>query len=227
MALENHHFIMLRHDYKVKNGQALYGTTHDCLHNRAALKFRNKKSGFHRPIQGKQTMRYSCIFIAICLCSISAPAVTGAVLGTGLDKLAVYAGTWKTETGHFMTLFSKAGKDSAAIKNDCWRSGDYYICGQYVNGKSKDLLVYTYDSKDGTYTIYPIVAGDQNVQPAKLIIHGNVWTYPWETNDKGKRTYFRIINVFTAPDTIEHREEYSIDKIHWYPMAQGYEKKLP
>ncbi|MGA9854919.1 MAG: hypothetical protein WBR29_06565 [Gammaproteobacteria bacterium] len=166
--------------------------------------------------------------LTLIICLLIFPAAFWAApLPTGLDKLAVYAGTWKTETGHFDTPFSKAGKDSATIKNDCWRSGDYYACNQYLNGKSKVLLIYTYDAKHDTYTVYPIVAGDANVQPDKLIIHGNVWTFPWETKEKGKTIYFHVIDAFTAIDTIEHREEYSMDKVRWYPMAQGYEKKLP
>lgn len=172
-------------------------------------------------------MNNACIFATAFLFIVFVYPARGAPLPAGLDKIAEYAGTWKTETGHFDTLFSKAGRDSATIKNDCWRSGDYYACDQYLNGKSKALLIYTYDAKDDTYTVYPITAGEDDVQTGKLIIHGNVWTFPWETKEKGKIVYFRVTNIFTALDTIEYREEYSLDKAHWYPMAQGYERKLP
>ena len=64
------------------------------------------------------------------------------------------------------------------------------------------------------------------VPPGKLLIHGNIWTFPWETQEKGKTTYFRVINIFTAADTISYREEFSTDNVHWFPMAQGYEKKI-
>jgi len=165
------------------------------------------------------------------IATLSLAAVTALIhaapLPTGLGKIAAYAGTWKTETGHFDTPYSKAGKDSATIRNDCWRSGDYYACHQYVNGDSKALLVFTYDAKNDRYTVYPIVAGGDAVQPGRLLIHGNIWTFPWETQEKGKTTYFRVINIFTAADTISYREEFSTDNVHWFPMAQGYEKKLP
>ncbi|MDE2091588.1 MAG: hypothetical protein KGJ08_06800 [Gammaproteobacteria bacterium] len=172
-------------------------------------------------------MNKPCVITALIFIFVCASPVLGTPLPTGLEKIAVYAGTWITETGHFATPYSKVGKDSATIKNDCWRSGDYYACNQYVNGKSRALLIYTYDAKDNTYTVYPVVAGKDDVQTSKLIIHGNIWTFPWDTKEKGKTTYFRVINVFTAPDTIEHREEYSLDRVHWYPMAQGYENKIP
>lgn len=163
---------------------------------------------------------------ALSFATVSA-LIHAAPLPSGLDKIAAYAGTWKTETGHFDTPYSKAGKDSATIRNDCWRSGNYYACHQYVNGDSKALLVFTYDAKSDTYTVYPISTGGDAVQPGKLIIHGNVWTFPWETRGKDKTTYFRVVNIFTAVDTISYRQEFSTDNAHWFPMAQGYEKKLP
>ena len=53
-----------------------------------------------------------------------------------------------------------------------------------------------------------------------------MWTFPWETKDAEKTTYFRVVNVFTAPDTIEFRQEFSTDKIKWTLMAHGEEKKI-
>ncbi len=161
-----------------------------------------------------------------CLAIISLP-VYAKPLPTGLDKIAAFAGTWKTEIGHFITPYSKTGKDSSILKNDCWRSGDFYACHRYVNGKSKVLLIYTYDAKNDSYTVYPICSGENKVSPGLLTNHGNVWTFPWERQEKGRTVYFHVINIFTATDTIEYREEYSMDKLHWYPMAQGYEKKQP
>jgi len=167
------------------------------------------------------------ILTSIFIISVVATPAWGTPLPTALEKIAVFAGTWNTETGHFYTPYSKAGKDAATIRNECWRSGDYYACHQYVDGKSNALLIYTYNAKDDIYNVYHIVANDDDVQSGKLIIHGNVWTFPWETKENGKTTYFHVINVFTSVDTIEYREEYSMDKLHWYPMAQGYEKKIP
>jgi hypothetical protein len=167
------------------------------------------------------------LFATLVCAAITASPVFASPVLTGLDKIQMYAGSWKSEVAHFDTLFSKAGRDTAIIRNDCWRSGTYYVCNQYIDGDSKALLVYTYDSKDGTYSIYPIVANGGAVQPGKLIIRGNVWTFPWEEKEKDKTIYFHVINVFTSVDAIEYREEYSTDNEHWYPMAQGYEKKLP
>lgn len=171
-------------------------------------------------------MNRTCLLLVSAFIALLASTAVAAPLPTGLDKLQMYAGTWKAEIGHLDTPYSKVGEDSTTIKNDCWRSGDYYVCNQYVDSKQKVLLVYTYDAKDNTYTVYPIMAGVDTVQPGKLIIHANAWFYPWETTEKGQTTYFHVIHIFTAPDTIEYREEYSRDQRHWAPMAQGFENKI-
>lgn len=142
-----------------------------------------------------------------------------------LDKITAYAGTWKIQTEHFNTAFSKAGKESSTLHNDCWRSAGFYACDQFVDGESKALIVFTYDAKEGVYRSYPIPSGGGEAGSGKLIIRGNEWTFPWESTDGGKTTYFRVVNVFPGPDAIEYRQEFSTDKIHWTLMARGSEKK--
>jgi hypothetical protein len=94
-----------------------------------------------------------------------------------------------------------------------------------VDGESKALIVFTYNAKEDVYTTYPIPAGGGQPGSGKLIIRGNEWTYPWESVEGGKTTFFRVVNVFTAPDAIEYRQEFSTDRSHWTLMARGSEKK--
>ena len=152
---------------------------------------------------------------------------TRAAPATGLDVITAYAGTWKTRTEHLNSPYSKAGKETATLKNNCWRSGDFYACHQIVNGKSAALIVFTYDAKHKLYHNYAIPAGGGKAYPGgELFIKGNVWTFPWKYEDKGKTVYFHNINVFTAPNTIEYRIEYSTDRAHWTLMAKGREIKV-
>ena len=143
----------------------------------------------------------------------------------GIDAIKAYEGTWKTEMEHFPTAYSKAGKEAATLHNDCWKSGDFCACHQIVNGESKALIVFTYNDKDKTYTTYPIMTDGRAAGHGKLVIEGNVWTYPWEDTKNGKTTYFRVVNTFTAPNRIEFRQEYSTDKQNWTLMAKGSEVK--
>ncbi|MDE1886652.1 MAG: hypothetical protein KGI32_00785 [Gammaproteobacteria bacterium] len=166
------------------------------------------------------------LFIALFFTSTFAMAASAPA---GLDKIAAYAGTWKGETEKFNTSYSTAGHETDTIHNDCWRSGDFYVVHQTVNGKPAPVLsVYTYDSKAGVYRVSSVpVNGDDPGPAGQLIIKGNVWTFPWEYNNKGKTVYFRVVNVFTTPKTIEYRRKYSTDKIHWTVMARGHELRNP
>jgi hypothetical protein len=164
------------------------------------------------------SFRFS-IFALLSGCVLLAEAATG------IDKISAYAGTWKTETEHFATPYSKAGKESSTLRNDCWRSAGFYACDQFVNGESKALIVFTYNSKEDSYISYPIPTDGSPASSGKLLIQGNVWTFPWEDKDNGKTVFFHVVNVFTSPGQIEYRQEFSTDNTHWTVMAKGLEKK--
>ena len=143
----------------------------------------------------------------------------------GIDAIEAYKGTWKAEIEHFDTARSKAGKESSTVRNECWKSGGFYACDQFVNGESKALIVFTYNDKDKTYTTYPIMPGGGEAGKGKLVIEWNAWTYPWEITQNEKTTYFRVVNTFTAPNKIEYRQEFSTDRQNWTLMAKGSEMK--
>ena len=143
----------------------------------------------------------------------------------GIEKIAAYAGSWSIHIEHLATPYSKANDEHTQLRNDCWRSGGFFACNQYVEGVSKALIVFTFDATSGHYTTYPIPTDGSPAGSGRLEIQGNVWTFPWESKDGEKTTYFRVVNVFTAPDTIEYRQEFSTDKVKWTLMGHGLEKK--
>lgn len=145
--------------------------------------------------------------------------------GQGIEKIAAYAGTWTVDIQHLDTAQSKAGHDHNTLRNDCWRSGGYFACNQYVDGESKALLVFTYDAASKSYTSYPIPLDGSAAGNGKLEIEGNVWTFPWQTKDGGKTTWFRVVNTWVKPDRIEFRQEFSTDNVKWTEMAHGVEVK--
>jgi hypothetical protein len=144
---------------------------------------------------------------------------------TGVAAIWAYAGVWKVETEHFDSPYSKAGHEKATLHNVCWKDGAYLACNQYVDGESKILLVFTCSSTDNTCTSYQIPAGGQEPGKGKLILDGDTWTFPWQVTDAGKTTYFRVVNVFVAPDRIEFRQEFSTDQTHRTITAKGSETK--
>ena len=148
-----------------------------------------------------------------------------AARAAGVEVIQAYTGTWKIQTEHFATRFSKAGTESSTLKNDCWSSAGYFACDQFVNGESKDLIIFTRDPKEDIYHSYSVPADGGEAQSGKLLIKGNVWTFPWEDKQDGKTIYFHVVNVFTAPGAIEYRQEFSEDQVHWTVMAKGLERK--
>lgn len=164
-------------------------------------------------------MRWFFVWLGLCASAHAAESPAG------IQKMLAYQGAWKIETEHFATRFSKAAKESSTLRNDCWRSAGYFVCDQFVNGESKDLIVFTYDARDDTYNSYSVPAAGGGGGSGKLTIKGNVWTFPWEDKQDGKTVYFRVVNTFTAPGTIEYRQEFSEDNVHWTVTAKGFEHK--
>ena len=105
----------------------------------------------------------------------------------GIDAITAYAGTWKVQGERFATAYSQAGKEERTLRNDCWKSGAYYACNQFVDGESKMLLIFTYNDKDKMYTTYQIPQGGEAAGSGRLQIVGNIWTFPWEVTHRRER----------------------------------------
>ena len=163
---------------------------------------------------------------AVGLLLVCATASAAGLEPKGIEKITAYAGTWKTEVRHLDTTYSKAGSESKTIRNDCWRSSGFFACNQIVDGDSKALVVFMYDPKADRYTSYPIPAGGGEVHPGTMLIQGDTWTFPWDSSQGGKTTHFRVVNVWSSPDSIEFRQEYSQDGEHWTLMADGHETRV-
>ena len=143
----------------------------------------------------------------------------------GIEKIAAYAGSWSIHIEHLATPYSKAGDEHTQLRNDCWKSGGFFACHQYVDGVSKAFIVFTFDAASGHYTTHSIPADGRAAGSGRLEIQRNVWTFPWESKEGEKTIYFRVVNVFTAPDTIAYRQEFSTDKVTWTLMGHGLEKR--
>lgn len=154
------------------------------------------------------------------------PTVVPQQATAGIDTIMAYAGTWKVQGTRFATAHSDAGNEDTTLRNDCWKSGAYVACNQYVNGDSKVLLVFTYNAKQQMYTSYPIPQNGEPASSGRLQIVGNVWTFPWQVSQGGADTYFHVVNVFTSSDHIDYVQEFSTDNVHWTTMAKGSETKI-
>ena len=164
--------------------------------------------------------------LATLLASSAVPSAANAGAG-GMETIAAYRGTWIVRIVHHKTRYSKARTESSTVRNDCWRSVEYYACHQFADGKSAALIVYTYDATHDVYHTHAIVPGAASAPGGVLKIAGRTWTYPWQdTDDRGKTVFVRIVNTFRDPNTIDFRQEFSTDDAHWTRTADGVEHRL-
>src|SRR5450432_2596041 len=111
----------------------------------------------------------------------------------GVDVIRAYEGTWDVNIEHLDTARSKASREHNSLRNDCWKSGGYFACNQYVDGESKVLLVFVYNQTKNEYTSYQIPVGGGETGSGKLLIDGNVWTFPWQVKEGDTNTYFHVV----------------------------------
>lgn len=143
-----------------------------------------------------------------------------------VDVILAYRGSWKVEVEHLATPQSKATHETSNLRNICWKSNEYAACNQVVNGESKILLVYVYNAAEKNFTAYTIPLNGGANGTGKIVIDGDTWIFPWQTEENGKVTYFRVVNRFTSPTHIEFRQEYSTDKEHWTQTMKGTEERV-
>jgi hypothetical protein len=128
----------------------------------------------------------------------------------GIEKIGTYPGSWSIHIEHLPR------RTAATSTHNCGTTvGGAVGISRAINTSTvfqRHLIVFTFDPASGKYTTYPIPTDGSAARSRKLEIQDKVWTFPWETKDGNKTTYFRVVNVFTAPDTIEYRQEFSVDK---------------
>lgn len=158
--------------------------------------------------------------------ALAAPALSiAADAASPLDRLNVFAGTWKSESQTFKTPYSEESNVTTTLVNQCWKAGQFFICNQSVNGESKVLLVFAFKGGD-TYGVTYVPADGSHSISGTVLVDGGVWTYPGETHKYGQVTYFRTVNIYASNDSLDYREEYSTDQQNWTLMAKGHETRV-
>jgi hypothetical protein len=185
----------------------------------------------HGPHRGATGMnRKLAAVIVTCFLGTSGARADDVFGRSGLDKLAVYDGSFEIKATYFKTPYGEAHAEDGVVLTRCWRSTDFYSCNQ--SGKmigQPQLVVYTYDAKKDEYWVYFIPNNAEHLTSGmRLTTDGKVWTYFAKLKDpKGKEVYLRNINTFTSPDVIDYEEDYSIDGVKWTPMDKGRETRVP
>ncbi|MGF7178997.1 hypothetical protein [Tunturiibacter psychrotolerans] len=166
----------------------------------------------------------SVILVLMCQMVVTPQSLPQKVTGD-VTVLQAYEGSWKLVIDNVATKYSTVSHEEKYLRNDCWHSGSYYACNQYVDGDSKLLLVFTFDATKQIYTSYQVPLDGSAASSGTLEIRDNTWTYPWVIVDGGHAIYFHVVNVFKSPTEIEYRREFSFDRVNWVVMARGKETK--
>lgn len=145
---------------------------------------------------------------------------------TEVETFARYAGTWKMQLTYVDSAHSKARSETMTVKNDCWHSDNFYVCNQIIDDKSRALVVFFYDPVAKRFGSYPISVGADTVHPANVLVDERSITFPYDIQDNGKTVHMRIINKFTAADSLNFKQEYSEDGQNWVTMATGVEHRI-
>lgn len=145
-------------------------------------------------------------------------------------KLGAFVGKWQSQGAFFDTPYSKAGKVTSSIDCGWSANGDFLICEQMITdsgGKHTQLSIYSYNSKEGNYTISSMAGPGKQPWNGTVIIEGNIWTYPGGFEANGKKVKVRTINDFSVAGTETFKTEMSEDDgAHWIITLQGTARKI-
>ena len=165
------------------------------------------------------------LIIAIAFSATEIAQTAGTDDQTATKKLGVFVGKWQSEGRMVETPFSHADKISSSIECRWSPQGNFLICEQMITdsaGKHNQLSIYSYNSKDGNYSISSMAGPGKQPWNGTVIINGNVWTYPGSFEAKGKKVEIRTTNDFSVPDTETFKTEFSDDGgAHWIVTLQG------
>lgn len=151
-----------------------------------------------------------------------------------LQALDVQSGHW---IYHGTTAPEKAGAKPGTFAWDehcSWSANRLFLMCSFDNDWSGDkvqsLVVDSYNDKDKTYWHYEFFAvGGTGAKPfvSKMTVEGNTWTEFGEDDDKGKKSYDRIIYQYTSPTQVSVKIDVSPDGRQWKTIIQGQGVKQP
>lgn len=141
------------------------------------------------------------------------------------QKLGVFVGKWQSEGAFLDSPYSKAGKVTSDIDCNWSPQRNFLICEQLITdsgGKHTQLSIFSYNSKDGNYTISSMAGPGKQPWNGTLQINGNVWIYPGGYEANGKKIQIRTTNDFSVPGIETFKTEFSDDGgVHWIVTLQG------
>ncbi len=170
----------------------------------------------------------STLAIAVALAQ-NTPSGTADV-AAATKKLGVFVGKWKSEGNFFETAYSHVGHVTSGIHCRWSPQGNFLVCEQQIidsSGQHIQLSIFSYNEKEGNYTISSMAGPGKQPWNGTVIINGNIWTYPGGFEVNGKKVERRTINDFSVSGMEQFKTEFSDDGgAHWTKMLEGTARKI-
>jgi hypothetical protein len=130
--------------------------------------------------------------------------------------LRLYDGTWE--------ITRKGASKPDILINHCAVLGQFFACGQNVNGVSGGLVVFIpVKDQPGHYYTQTIMPEGRATGRDDLRIEGSQWMYTSRRDDNGTTTYYRTINNFTDKNHIHFEQSESNNNKDWTVKNAGDE----
>jgi hypothetical protein len=155
-----------------------------------------------------------------------APAKAASLAGDPYAPLRLYDGKWD-----LVPASDGKAADPVHIENHCAKVGEFFACNQIVNGKNMALVIFLplHPLENGGYAYRNQALGVEGDDPSrwgKVEIVGDRWVYSSGQTDKGKKTYWQTINVFSGADKIHFEVQKSDDGVKWVTTMSGDEARV-
>ena len=154
-----------------------------------------------------------------------AALIQGGALAAAADNpytpLWLYQGTWRVTRAN-----SAPGAKPDELVNQCALLGTYFTCGQSVNGKPSELLIFTPAEQPGHFYTQAVNPDGRATGRGNLEVSGDHWTFTTMWDQGGQTTYYRTVNVFTGKDKIHFEQAESANRKDFKITGSGDEVRV-
>ena len=145
---------------------------------------------------------------------------------SGLQKLAVFIGTWKGES----TVDATHKDNISAVNTIQWSpNGKYLIADQVINRDGREtnnLSIYHYNADKDNYTLSLVGIPGMAPFSTPVTYKGDTLFYNGEYTENGKKVYNRTLNIFTSPSSYVYKIQFSDDGVNWRTNGEGKAEKI-
>jgi hypothetical protein len=164
----------------------------------------------------------------MCLLMILAIAAQAAHLAhSALPAASDYSALWRYQgTWQVTPKNHPAGAKPDILINQCSVLGQFFACGQNVNGQPGGLVVFIPNGKPGHFYTQTIMPEGRATGRDDLQISGDQWIYSSRRDEGGKTTFYRTTNTFSGRNRIHYEQAQSTDGSQWTLQSSGDEVRM-